>query len=571
MSGITNSIRHCDRRNPCWFFIVVLFVVVLPGCGGSSGGGAITPVVTVSPEEGATGVDRNAIITAAFGEDKIASTINDSSFYLTGSTLTGDSLVSGALSFNAINNVASFTSANELSLLGSYRASLSDSITDMSGNPLPATSWQFRVRDGLWATAALIERNNTGHAFQPEIAVDVAGNVLAVWYLSDGTVFNIWSNYYSTDTGWGTAEKIESDDAGDAVEAQVAFDANGNALAVWRQFDGAVFNIWSNRYVVGVGWGTAEKIESIDTGGAFEPQISIDIDGNALSVWYQTDGVAHSIWSNRYVAGAGAGTGWGAAVEIEAEPLGHAFSPQIAFDVNGNALAVWYQNDGMFNIWSNRYVAGTGAGTGWGAAELIENEVDGDAFAPQVSFGLNGNALAVWRQSDGVVFNIGANRYTAGIGWDTAAKVGGNDAGDAFAPQVAIDDSGDAILVWSEGDGTRSNIWSNRYTDGAGWGTAVKIESNDAGDTESAQIAMDARGNALAVWAQNDGTRYDIWSNRYVAGQGAGAGWGTASIIDAGSFGAFAPQIGIDLNGNGLAVWRQSDSVRNNILFNRFD
>jgi len=193
MSGITSSHHYCDRRNPCWFFIGILVVVVLSGCGSSSGG-AVAPAVTVSPADGATAVDRNVVITAAFGEDMIASTINDSSFNLTGSSLTG---VSGTLSFNATNNVASFAPTNELSLLGSYRASLSDSITNLSGNPLPATSWQFSVRDGLWATAALIERNNTGHAFQPEIAVDAAGNALAVWAQNDGTRYDIWSNRYT--------------------------------------------------------------------------------------------------------------------------------------------------------------------------------------------------------------------------------------------------------------------------------------------------------------------------------------------------------------------------------------
>jgi hypothetical protein len=47
---------------------------------------------------------------------------------------------------------------------------------------------------------------------------------------------------------WGTHELIETDDAGDALDPQIAFDAIGNALAVWEQDARTRFNIWANRY-----------------------------------------------------------------------------------------------------------------------------------------------------------------------------------------------------------------------------------------------------------------------------------------------------------------------------------
>lgn len=47
---------------------------------------------------------------------------------------------------------------------------------------------------------------------------------------------------------WGTAALAETDNAGSAVNPQIAFDASGNALAVWQQFDGTRYNIWANRY-----------------------------------------------------------------------------------------------------------------------------------------------------------------------------------------------------------------------------------------------------------------------------------------------------------------------------------
>src|SRR5512141_2873767 len=60
------------------------------------------------------------------------------------------------------------------------------------------------------------------------------------------------------------------------------------------------------------------------------------------------------------------------------------------------------------------------------------------------------------------------------------------------------------------------------------WGTATLIETNNAGPAHVPQVAVDGSGNALAVWQQHDGTRYNLWSNRYTAG----AGWGGAALIE---------------------------------------
>jgi hypothetical protein len=69
----------------------------------------------------------------------------------------------------------------------------------------------------------------------------------------------------------------------------------------------------------------------------------------------------------------------------------------------------------------------------------------------------------VWHQSDGTRYNIWANRYIPGTGWDTAGLIETDNAGSALYPQIAFDTSGNAIAVWSQSDGTRDNIWADRY------------------------------------------------------------------------------------------------------------
>src|SRR3972149_2455683 len=71
----------------------------------------------------------------------------------------------------------------------------------------------------------------------------------------------------AADPGWGAAVSLESNNL-DAVFPQVAVDPRGNAIAVWRQFDGNIDNLTANRYVAGLGWTGEVLIEAGGGGGA---------------------------------------------------------------------------------------------------------------------------------------------------------------------------------------------------------------------------------------------------------------------------------------------------------------
>src|SRR5262249_46361128 len=155
----------------------------------------------------------------------------------------------------------------------------------------------------------------------------------------------------------------------------------------------------------------------------------------------------------------------------------------------------------------------------------LETDNAGDATETRVGFDSSGNALAVWTQSDGTRNRIWSNRYTLGTGWSTPALVE-TSTDDSYNPQIVVDASGNAIVAWDTFDGTTNHIFSNRYTAGSGWGTPVQIDPNTNAAT-TVDIAMDSNGNALAAWTQFDGTYERIWSNRYTVG----SGWGTATAV----------------------------------------
>ena len=389
-----------------------------------------------------------------------------------------------------------------------------------------------------------------------------------VW-LQTNIVENVWANLYDgTADTWGTATMIESIDGESAEDPSVGIDDNGYAFAVWRQQDAASpYNIYANRYdVAGTMWEGAVLLESDDANNATAPAIAVDGDGNATAAWYQASGGPFNITANQYDT---AGSMWGAAGGVDSSDVGNAIDPALGVDGAGNVIAVWAQSDGTyFNVYANRYDVGDGS---WDAMDaLVDSEDAGNVESPQVAVNEAGNAVAVWRQRDATLYNVWSNRYDAtGDSWGTAELLETGSAGNADPPQVAIDNSGSAVAVWSQIDGVRS-IWANRYDAAAdSWGTAQLLESVDVGNANEPDIAMGADGNGVAVWHQTDGTRFNVYASRYSVGSDT---WGAPELLEFDNTGnAQQAKVVIDAAGRALAVWSQTDGAFFNIWASRLD
>lgn len=357
----------------------------------------------------------------------------------------------------------------------------------------------------------------------------------------------------SADSGWQTATPIETDDS-DGYSPQVVVDNMGNALAVWNQhtLDPWSLSAWSSRYVIGEGWGNPEHL----TTPYVDPDMAVDASGNVVVVWRAEILRESQIMSSRYVSG----SGWETASAIGIYRYEH--DPKVAVDESGNAIAVWVFRPSLTwsgEIWSGETIVNSvigsnryEVGSGWGDPTLIGVNATADATEPQVAVDGSGNAMVVWRQYDGTHRSVWANRYEVGSGWETATPIEAFN-GNTTYPQIAMDAAGNAIAVWGQWDDGPNSIWSNRYVVGEGWGVPTLIETDD-GEAHYPQIAIDSFGNAIAVWPQHDGTKYSIWANRYVAGNG----WGTATLIETNnSVSAAEPQVAVTASGDAIAVWRQ--------------
>jgi hypothetical protein len=421
-----------------------------------------------------------------------------------------------------------------------------------------------------WGTPQPIDTNAV-LAHDHQIAVDSAGNAIAVW--SDvvrNPGYSIWASRYDTAAGrWSTGQRIQTDPTYWNSHPQVAVSSSGSAVVVWSHFNGSNTNVWANRFNVGTdSWGSAEQIETIDTGNAYNLRVAIDNSGNAIAVWSKSDGSRRNIWANRYEAGAGS---WGAAELIENDNSGDARYPQVCFDRDGNAIAVWIQSDGSrFSIWVNRYDAVTGS---WGAAELIENDNSGDARYPQVGLDRDGNAIAAWTQSDGNRYNSWANRYDAIIGsWGAAELIQTDNIETAENLRIGVDREGNALAVWNQWDGRLGHIRANRYDAATGsWGVAELIQIDNTRDAIDPQISVNSTGNAMAIWIETGESHFKLWDNCFDTAIGS---WGAAEMIETndGDVGR-EPQVVFDGTGNAIVIWRQYEGSkdRSKIWANRYE
>ena len=416
-------------------------------------------------------------------------------------------------------------------------------------------------RSRAWGNPELVETNEAGDALPPSLALDpVSGDALAIWGMYDGTRYNVWANRHDRATSsWGSAQLLETSDAGNAYDSHVAFDANGNAVAIWRQNDGTRDNIWARRYDgASSSWGSAELIEA-NTDDSYNVRLAVSANGDAFAAWSSFDGTRFYFWTNRYDA---ATSSWGSAVVVGTTV---SFSYMaVAVDASGNALASWSEQVSATSssVHAARYDA---TSSSWGSAAVIGTRA-GLAHLPELAFDASGNAFVVWSGHGTYV-----NRYDAATSsWGSAVLLGLGNTSISWLAQLAFDASGNALAAWSESDGTRDNLWANCYdAEASSWGTAELIETDNAGHAWEPQLAFDTSGHALAVWSQDDGsTRRNVWASRYDV---ATSSWETAELIETNTGGAYGPQVAFDSSGAALAVWLQHDGNRNSIYANRFE
>jgi hypothetical protein len=271
--------------------------------------------------------------------------------------------------------------------------------------------------------------------------------------------------------------------------------------------------------------------------------------------------VAALWWSRREPTSAA--SVWQPAVDVS--PAGdYASAPQVTADARGNAIAVWVNaQDGVGSVGIVQSAVRP-AGGSWQAPTNISAAGD-DGCSPQIAVDALGNAVALWLDSTRSTV-VGAVRAVGGA-WLAPTKVSrGGGPSSLSVPRVAVDARGNAVAVWSRAKATESVIQAAVGARTGSWQLSVDIaELSTAAGPEVAdpQVAVDARGNAVAVW-----TNVIVGNGTVVqsAVRPAGGAWQERVDLSAAGQRSSAARVAVGAHGDAVAVWVNSGAVDDSVL-----
>ena len=183
--------------------------------------------------------------------------------------------------------------------------------------------------------------------------------------------------------------------------------------------------------------------------------------------------------------------------------------PSVAMGVDSSFVVVWagdYPPDHV-GIFGQRFGPNLGSAVG---SEFRVNTGTSSASAPSIAMDESGDFVVVWEDShdlDGL--GIFGQRFDA-----SGAKVGSvflvntHTTGDQRFPHVAMGKHGDFVVVWEDDsgeDGDKYGVFGQRFdTSGEKVGSEFQVNTYTTGYQYGATVAMDSRGGFVVVWYNGD-------------------------------------------------------------------
>jgi hypothetical protein len=289
-------------------------------------------------------------------------------------------------------------------------------------------------------------------ASRPDVAIDGADRATIAWW---------WSVYGFGDRIRGV--RLAADGTPAAVQTlsgagqprsdpQVAIDGSDRATVVWTRPGSGGNLVQSIRLAAD---GTPEAVQTLSEAGqsSYQPEIAIDGSDRAAIAWRRYDGSSSDVQSIRLAA-----DGTPEAVQT----LSGGFAPQVAIDGSDRATIVWYAGvDNPDGITDSRIQSVRLAADGTPEAVQTLSAAGQDADDPEIAIDGSDRATVVWRaweKGDLIVGTIQSIRLAAAGTPGSVQTLSETGQPIGPYPQLDIDGSDRATIVWSRSDGTNYRI-----------------------------------------------------------------------------------------------------------------
>ncbi len=279
----------------------------------------------------------------------------------------------------------------------------------------------------------------------------------------------------------------------------------GEAMVTWYVFGSGNSSNLTARYSPASGWGAVEVAAPNIFGANYNSlffDVSIDDSGNSHLI-RQYGGLVHTDKHTPL-------TSWGQTTDLTNgmgfSSLGH--NMVLATNGSGETLARFVRADGY-------YEANYDPVLGWGPTRSsivpVYDQLEMDSAGNAITLYYEGGTGIVVRHFDALTQAwSGTTLLSQGI--STNASIG--------AMHLDVNANGTAIAVWQVWDATGAGGWhiyANLY-DGTNWSAPIMLDSATSYEPIAPKAALDANGNAIVIWLNNETfpqNEYSIRSRRY--------------------------------------------------------
>ncbi len=378
-----------------------------------------------------------------------------------------------------------------------------------------------------------VNSRSGGEQVNPAIASSRTGASVVAWQDDqDGNgYYQILARAFDP-SGCGVVQDftVNTVASGQQINPAAASDANGSFVVVWQddQDSDGEFDIYARGFNAN---GTQRfpqlRVNVAASGQQRNPKVAMDDSGNFVVVWeddQDSNGYYQLLARGFSASGAQRLATW----TVNSVADGQQFRPAIAMSPGGSFVIAW-EDDQDDNGWYQILARGfTSSGAQRFADRTVNGVSDGQQRRPAVAMDSSGNFVVVWEDDQD------ANRYyqllARGFSVSGAQRlatwtVNSVSGGQQLRPAIAMSPGGDFAVTWE--DDQDNNGWyqilaRGFYSSGAQRFGQLTVNSTSNGQQRNAGVAMDGSANLVVVWED------DIDGNgvREIVARGLNAGGG---------------------------------------------
>jgi len=345
--------------------------------------------------------------------------------------------------------------------------------------------------------------------------------------------------------------------SGTSQNPDIAVAPSGPVHVVWQDDTPGNYEIFYKKSTDSGGTWTASKRLTYTANESWAPALAVDSSGYLFMVWHEYMLGQSEIYFKKSTNG---GDNWTTNKRLTWN-AGWSLGPEIAVDSSGYLHLVWCDSSpGNYEVF---YMKSTDGGANWGKSKRLSWNAGWSLNARIAVSGLN-NLYVVWSDPTPGNNEIYYTRsMDGGAAWTTGKRLTWN-AGLSYAPDIAVDLSGNPHVVWYDNTPGNQELYYMRSADGgASWSTSKRLTWNASASWNPA-IAIESSGRIDVVWEDNAPGNYEIFFKCSVDG---GATWSSNLRFSRTPGESAFPDVDVDSSGRIYVVWHDNTPGNNEIYY----